>query len=75
MPWRLAPYTVGSDRSIFVQAIPSDVWIIDYVGDSPPTITVVLDGQEVLTEKEFLEDQHRVLVKFGAPTTGRAYLS
>jgi hypothetical protein len=66
-------------RDVILHDTPLQEWPIDYTGPYPPDITLVTfdNGQEVEIEAElvYVTTPRRVIVRWGAPTTGKAYVT
>jgi hypothetical protein len=62
-----------STRFVFNQATPAASWYITHNLDTYPVVTVVIDGQEVITDVEYV-DAFTVYLTFPSPVAGSAYL-
>lgn len=60
---------------MFTQGIPSAIWDIDHSLGHYPSVTVVdTGGSEVIPDIRYVDSNHIVLT-FGSPTSGKAYLN
>lgn len=65
----------ATNRFVFSQAVPSDVWVINHDLGGKPSVTVVdSSSTTVYGEVNYVSDA-QVVVSFSAPFAGEAYLT
>jgi hypothetical protein len=60
---------------VFNQLMPSASWVIDHNLGRWPSVTVIDSGNSVIIANVAYVTSDRVVVSFGSPTSGKAYLN
>jgi len=63
----------AGSRFTFNQLTPAAAWLVVHNLNAYPTVTVVIDGDEVITDVEYV-DANTVYLSFPYPVAGSAYV-
>jgi Major tropism determinant N-terminal domain len=76
-PGPMGPPGSGEDafHYTFDQLAPSAAWVITHNLSMYPSVTVVDTGNSVIVPDVHFVDDNQLVVIFGSPTSGKAYLS
>lgn len=74
-PGPAGPAGEAPEPFIFTQGTPSATWVILHNLNRYPSVMVVDSGNTVIDPDIHYDDATQITINFGAPTSGKAYLS
>jgi predicted flavoprotein YhiN len=69
------PAGVAQSSEVFTQAIASNEWTINHSLNKKPSVTVVDSADTVVVGEVSYETNSRIVIKFEATFSGKAYLN